>query len=277
MKKKLIVFALLLIYFVNSNAQTYKVLYTVKAKLGKTKQPKQENFLLCINNHKSIFVSNNKIISDSIFAKYHNKITSANANEVKMDANAPEMVLVRKHAPKINFIIEKDFTKNKLRYQNNGFMSILQYTQKLPVLAWKLKDSTKTILGYKAQKATLHYKGRDYTAWYTSEIAIPEGPYKFWGLPGLILEIYDSKNEYSFKIMGIEKSNFYPKKVFHEKLVLTSLIKTTEKEYLKTLYKTYNANAVMGTTAVIGEDAVEYARERVEKLKSLRNNPIELE
>jgi GLPGLI family protein len=31
------------------------------------------------------------------------------------------------------------------------------------------------------------------TAWYTPEIPVNQGPENYWGLPGLILEINDSK------------------------------------------------------------------------------------
>jgi len=275
--KTIFTIAFLMFYTHSIQAQNYKILYEVKAKLGKDKKVVKENFLLCVNEHRSVFISNNKIVSDSLFKKYYKKISKANSNEIAMNANDPEMIVIDRYQPKIDFIVEKDFTKNKLRYQNKGFMSILQYTQKLPVLAWKLVDSTKIILNFKAQKATLYYKGRYYTAWYTTEIAVPEGPYKFWGLPGLILEIADSKNEYSFSIKGIEKSSFYPKKIFPKKMSLISLIKTTEKDYLNDFNNTYNANAVMGATAIIGQDPDEYARERVAKLKATRNNPIELE
>ena len=75
---------------------------------------------------------------------------------------------------------------------------------------WTLKDSTKTLLGYPCQLATCSYHGRDYQAWFTSDIAIDNGPWKFKGLPGLILEVYDTKNHYHFLIEGIERTNIAP-------------------------------------------------------------------
>lgn len=53
-----------------------------------------------------------------------------------------------------------------------------------------VKDSL-SILDYKCIKATTRFRGRDYTAWVTKELPINDGPWKFYGLPGLILQIED--------------------------------------------------------------------------------------
>lgn len=47
------------------------------------------------------------------------------------------------------------------------------------------------ILGYKVKKATAKglEDGTEITAWFTPEIKISQGPYLYWGLPGLILQI----------------------------------------------------------------------------------------
>lgn len=56
----------------------------------------------------------------------------------------------------------------------------------------EIADSTKNILGYDCVMATAHYHGRDWTAWFTPDIPLPEGPWKLTGLPGLILEASES-------------------------------------------------------------------------------------
>ncbi len=64
-------------------------------------------------------------------------------------------------------------------------------------LNWKLSTESKKIGNFLCKKATTFFRGRNYTAWYTSKIAIPFGPWKLHGLPGLILEAYDTeKNVY---------------------------------------------------------------------------------
>ena len=65
---------------------------------------------------------------------------------------------------------------------------------------WEIKSETKTILGYKCQRATSKvFRGRNYEAWFTSEIPIPFGPWKANGLPGVILEFYDLDKLIHFK------------------------------------------------------------------------------
>ena len=69
------------------------------------------------------------------------------------------------------------------------------------LVTWKLHNETKEKGGYLLQKATTNFSGRNWVAWFTKEIAISEGPYKFRGLPGLIFEIYDTKDNFSFSLI----------------------------------------------------------------------------
>ena len=82
---------------------------------------------------------------------------------------------------------------------------IYQYTESRPEMKWRLKPEHKTILGYDCQRATCSFRGREYEAWFTLDIPLSYGPWKFHGLPGLILEVADTKNEYHFMVKGIEK------------------------------------------------------------------------
>lgn len=75
------------------------------------------------------------------------------------------------------------------------------------ILNWKLQNDFKTIMNYKAQKATTEFAGRKWAAWFTTSIPFQDGPYKFFGLPGLILEIEDSTKSHHFTIKGIKDSS----------------------------------------------------------------------
>ncbi len=74
------------------------------------------------------------------------------------------------------------------------------------------------ILGHRCQKATCRWRGRDYVAWFAPDIPIRRGPWKFGGLPGLIMKIHDVDSLYVFEAVAIEKGNFpiyqYPKEEF---------------------------------------------------------------
>lgn len=82
------------------------------------------------------------------------------------------------------------------------------YSEPWPAMSWKLSDEKKKICGYECQKATSHFRGRDFTAWFTTDIPVKGGPWKFGGLPGLILKVYDIDGLYTFEAIKIEKGRF---------------------------------------------------------------------
>lgn len=71
-------------------------------------------------------------------------------------------------------------------------------------IKWQLQEEYKEISGYPCQKASTTFRGRNYEAWFTSEIPLSFGPWKFNGLPGLILEIYDQTNQVYFGVEHIQ-------------------------------------------------------------------------
>lgn len=80
-----------------------------------------------------------------------------------------------------------------------------QYEDEVGVLPWKILTETDTILSYTCQKAVLNFRGRDYTAWFTTDIPVNDGPWKFSGLPGLILKVEDQQQLFSFTLIGLEQ------------------------------------------------------------------------
>lgn len=87
--------------------------------------------------------------------------------------------------------------------------TIYKVKEMKPKFNWVL-DSTnsKMINKYLCQKATTTFRGRNYEAWYSSELAINSGPWKFNGLPGLILELKDENGFFIWKATKI----VYPSK-----------------------------------------------------------------
>lgn len=85
----------------------------------------------------------------------------------------------------------------------------------------------KQIEGYACQQASCSFRGRNWTAWYTTAIPISDGPWKLWGLPGLILEAYDADNYYHFTFRGIEQIN----EEEPIQLIRRDWIKTTRKHF----------------------------------------------
>jgi len=56
-------------------------------------------------------------------------------------------------------------------------------------ISWRIEKESKKVLNYNCQKATCDFRGRSYVAYFTKEIPVKNGPFKFDGLPGLILEV----------------------------------------------------------------------------------------
>lgn len=76
----------------------------------------------------------------------------------------------------------------------------------MPAIDWKISGDTATFGGLHCQQATCHFKGRDYTAWFCPDLPVHTGPWKLNGLPGVIVDAHDAKNEVIFKFDGIEKA-----------------------------------------------------------------------
>lgn len=95
----------------------------------------------------------------------------------------------------------------------------------LPAVAWHMTGDTATLGGLHCQKATAHFKGRDYTAWFCPDWPLHIGPWKLNGLPGVIVQAHDAKEEVRFMFDGISKAD--PTVI----LPPANGVKTTEKEF----------------------------------------------
>ena len=92
--------------------------------------------------------------------------------------------------------------KENLTYSPDSEENTVYY-EETPELDWELSEDTLTLSGFSCQKALLRYQNRTWTAWFTQEIPIEEGPYKFRGLPGLIIKMNDSSETWVFELLGI--------------------------------------------------------------------------
>ena len=72
---------------------------------------------------------------------------------------------------------------------------------------WHLLDGDSIVCGYPCHKAATTFRGRTWTVWYTLDLPYSDGPWKFCGLPGLVLYAYDSEDKFRFNCIGIEKGD----------------------------------------------------------------------
>lgn len=147
-------------------------------------------------------------------------------------------------------IVITDRKKDSLYELKEGFSSKKYYVigEKAPIIKWKLSNETKIIKDYECYKAFCEFRGRKYTAWYTLEIPTFFGPFKFHGLPGLILEIVDDRKEISF----------IAKKIINSQTTIPKLIDITKdakfiaKEEYKESIKKYFADLEKKMSSKIG-------------------------
>jgi len=108
---------------------------------------------------------------------------------------------------------------NSVNYYEDILENEYWYTETLNH-QWKLVNETLVVKGYACKKATLNYGGRQWVAWYTLDVPLSVGPYKFKGLPGLIIKMHDSENLFDYELHTLGSKTARPiGKLYHLKPV----------------------------------------------------------
>ena len=236
----------------------YEVIYKLSFKLDSTLvNPESEYMMLYMGKDYSYYISRAQNFEDEIKVKGNSGSTSKNA------------------LTNFHYQILKEIKSDRLFYIHQIASDRFYFGQDKNIFNWQIETETKEIKGYKVQKAITNFAGRDYVAWFTPDVPISDGPYKFNGLPGLILEISDVENEWNFEFFGLKKLS--PKQDFKLKfnqLIKTSLaeLKATNLRYRKDPF-TYINNPNITISPEVHQKYIESFAEMLEK----ENNPIELE
>jgi hypothetical protein len=120
----------------------------------------------------------------------------------------------------------KNTTDNKIQSFSMAYGKEFIIEETLPAIDWQITQETKNIQTLACQKATGHFRGRDYEAWFCPQLPYSSGPWKLGGLPGLIVEAYDTKKEVVFSFESFEDASGS-----HTAIELSKkAIKTTAKE-----------------------------------------------
>lgn len=176
-------------------AQANRFIYQVTMKTDSTNRSeiKTENAYLDVTPEKSIFYGEKRLQRDSLFTRMRQ------TNGGSFDRT--QMQNLRSH---IDFTIEKDFKTGKNTYNSRIARDQYSYDEDRP-MEWKILPETAEIGDYKTQKAQTNFAGRTWFAWFTTDVPFQDGPYKFSGLPGLIVKVEDSKGDYSFDLKETKK------------------------------------------------------------------------
>jgi len=199
----------------------------------------------CLNSHKR-----NKILRES-----------KNIEELRQRAM---------HAPVSSFSarIFKNYPTGKITTIDRIMPDEFIYQEDLYMLSWKIHNEKSTFKGYNIQKASCSFGGRDWIAWFTTEIPFSDGPHKFYGLPGLILKLYDTRKHYQFKMKSIEiatnsQTIDFPKRKF---------IETTKRDFFRAR-ESFRQSIIQGSNEfLIDTHTQQVASDNLRR----NNNPLEL-
>ncbi len=225
---------------------TVKVIYESTLKLGTKNNTQKEVFVLIGNSKDYYFAAQQNYLNDT--KQYQSQ---GGIDMTSISDEFQERVI--KYDDSYNVLFSMN--DNKIRYKENTNSK------------WVLYSDTKVINGLKCQMAAINKFGRRWIAYFSKEYSQSLGPYKFSGLPGLILEIYDTKDDYHFTAKAIEKYS----RQFEFNL-------SAYKNFSKRDYLVAKDNMEFGSSKyphMSGEMKRE-TEAMLAKLKQMANNPLEL-
>ena len=280
---KTIFFLVLLSAF--AGAQNKRFIYEYSYTLDSTSKAdlQKEMLVLDVNKMDSKFYSYQKYSSDSLMMI-----------EIKKQQNSDSEILNFKptYRGKITYTISKNYPDFET------FLHIGMGNDEYKVLddrkiVWKINSEKAKIGEFDAQKAETEMYGRKWFAWFTTEIPIQDGPYKFSGLPGLIVKIEDATKTHSFELKGITKYVESQKLQIPENLLVGNEILVNYTQYKKMYLELLNdpAKALRqlineaGTnfkmfgpdgTEINPSDMIRQREVRAKEDRKKNNNPLEL-
>lgn len=276
MKKSTILFIFFLCFSSTVGSQSLVVQYVYSKRIMKDSvKITSQNTFLNIKENTSTFFSEAPYLADSIIASDQKLGRKVNFKALPGDL--------------LSCYIKKDISSKKIIYYSDEFDEHEYKYEENPDFKWEIaKKENKEILGFKVYAASTNYAGRKYYAYFTTELPIQDGPYKFCGLPGLILEIFDEKNDHHFLATGISKEN---KISIDDYITKRKYIETSKEKFiemrknhaeapLKRMFEMMNSNQIYekkdanGTIIDIRKVLGETQRKMIEEYK--KENKIEL-
>jgi len=170
----------------------------------------------------------------------------------------------------------KNYPAGKISVTDRVANSDYLYEEDRNNFQWQIESDTREILSYTCQKAVADFRGRHYEAWFAPDLPLNDGPWKFSGLPGLILYVEDSDKNFVFQAIGIENYNLpveFPQKDYLK--TSRSEVARIQKRFIEDPMG-YISNSMPGARVMIrtvDESGVERSGSDVK----IPYNPMELE
>ena len=164
------------------------------------------------------YLTYTKVIKDNFLPSARNEnyivyLNGSRSMEVNLMLNTPLIPIVTEEpglsagvvqskGGKAYFLI-KDFKAKTLIQGANVHSKYFLVEDTLSNFVWTITKDKKKILEYTCSKATTSFRGRNYEAWFTEEVPVKNGPWKFCGLPGLIVKVGDTDGVYTFNLVSL--------------------------------------------------------------------------
>ena len=188
----------------------------------------------------------------------------------------------------VGYKILKSYPDFKINHIVTLDMTLYNANQQVK-MDWKIFSEKKKIGEWNVQKAETNFAGRHWIAWFSNDIPIQDGPYKFYGLPGLIVKIEDQSGFHKMELKGISK-NVLDRDILafeSEKLIVVEFkkYKTLYKNYRKDPLANFRKVAMAGQAFMIddsgkeikGQDYIKYQEKLVRDRVKKNNNILELD
>lgn len=242
----------------------YRVYYDYSFKKNPKKDKSTHTLLLLkIGAKNNGFMDYYGCIADSVGQRVNEGKLSS------MEAMGIQMQLLKKKA--FDLLMVFDHTNHQITTQEEIGLSQYQYKEEIPQIQWNLVEGDSIFSGFECKKAIATFRGRNYVAWYSEEVPLPYGPYKFGGLPGLIFSIYDVNMEHVFTLAGLEEVKDVDPIYLKQK---SNKYTMTTREKALQMNENYHADPAWG---LVSTGRVTIAPEDLATIKPLPFNPIELE
>jgi GLPGLI family protein len=285
MKKIFQIVLTVIVVLINGQNTANRFFYELTYKPSKdSAKLEKEMTVLDIDQNKSLYQSYKNIQIDSI------------AGVVIKEASKtgfPDFKRIGNRRTQFTHQISKSYPIREVLYKDRISMDYYSYREN-PEIVWKISDEKQKIGTYNAQKAIADFGGRKWIAWFTTEIPFPDGPYKFYGLPGLIVKVGDEEGNYSWELKGNRKTDQIAEASSVEGLMSkTGLFVSKEitKEKFTEKYEQYKKDPLAGMRQMLGQipsdvklsDESSLSKEMREAEKQMKenlaknNNSIELQ
>ncbi len=183
------------------SAQNYRFVYEYKMKSD-------------IDNEDSYITDYMNLDSDGKKSYFYNAVKYERDSIYQADKDLKMLFKSKNYDRNLGYIVEKDYSKREANlYDKYKTANLVIADREVP--KWSVQKEFLKINGIDCQKAIAQYKGREWEAWFSKEYPISDGPYKFNGLPGLVIRIKDMDNHHVFNMIQVKKVNsifsFVPK------------------------------------------------------------------